>query len=212
VILFTTPLEIRTLEGKRPWHNYWEDSSFGIVLVDQVCRYLAGDATAYPLNYYCGQPVQVTLPLVAPQYLLQGPGLAAAETTLKPPAGQSTITVLQAVTPGNYTVLDSQNQVMTAFSLNVRAEESVLERVPVEELEAVLGPESVLQVGRNVNLREALQGLQAPPVELLPWLMMVVLLVLTLESLLANKFYRNPAIPAAEQAERVVSEPQRTTS
>jgi hypothetical protein len=210
VVLFTTPLDTRKLD-KRGWHNYWDESSFGIVLVDQVCRYLAGDAVKGELNYPCGPPVQVTLPAgAAPPYILQGPGLAAAETNVKASPEQTTVTVPQAVAPGNYTVLDGQGKVLAAFSLNVRAEESVLERVPVEDLEAVLGKDSVLQVGRTVNLRNALQGLEAPPVELLPWLMMVVLLVLMVESLLANKFYRNPAPFAPVQEEQAVPEPERT--
>ncbi len=64
----------------------------------------------------------------------------------------------------------------------------------------MLGPGSLLQVGRTASLKNALEGLQPPPVELLPWLMMVVLLVLTVESVLANKFYRRTP-PAAEGGE-----------
>jgi len=44
-----------------------------------------------------------------------------------------------------------------------------------------------------------------PPLELLPWLMMAVLLVLTIESVLANRFYRCAA-PAAETG-AITSEP-----
>jgi hypothetical protein len=192
VVLFTVPLGGLPVTGDDRWHNYWEDSSFGLVLVDRVCRYLAGDATPPEVNYTCGQPVQVVLASPPPPgpYTLQGPGLTAAETNLKPLSGEGRLSVPQALQPGNYIVLDARNRAAAAFSLNIRAEESQLDRVPAEEIESVLDRGAVLQVDRKVSLHEALQGLRAPPVELLPWLMMAVLLVLTVESFLANRFYR----------------------
>jgi hypothetical protein len=200
VLQFTTPLDKRRLDGVRYWHNYWEDSSFGLVLVDQAVRYLAGDSTLPGLSAYCGQAVQVPLPS-PPPLTLQGPGLTQAETNLKAPEAGGLLLVAQATAPGNYTVRDAKDRVVAGFSLNVRPEESLLERVPAEEIEAALGKDSVLQVGRSASLREAMAGLKAPPVELLPWLMMTVLLVLTVEGLLANKFYRKePASAAAERA------------
>jgi hypothetical protein len=204
VLQFTTPLDDRRLDGARRWHNYWEDSSFGLVLVDQVCRYLAGDSTLPPLSTFCSQAVQVPLPSPPPEppLTLQGPGLTQAETNLKAPDG-GLLAVPQATAAGNYTVRDAKDRVVAGFSLNVRPEESLLERVPAEEIEAALGKDSVLQPGRGVSLREAMQGLKAPPVELLPWLMMTVLLVLTVEGLLANKFYRKEAV--SPPAERVPS-------
>jgi hypothetical protein len=199
VVLFTVPLGGLPVTGDDRWHNYWEDSSFGLVLTDRVCRYLAGDATPPEVNYFCGQPVQVALasPPPPPPYTLQGPGLTAAETNLKALSGEGRLPVPQASQPGNYTVLDGKGRTAAGFSLNIRAEESQLDRVPAEEVEAVLGKGAVLQVDRKVSLHEALQGLRAPPVELLPWLMMAVLLVLTVESFLANRFYRKSSPPTS---------------
>jgi hypothetical protein len=192
VILFTHPLDLRTLAGHRYWHNYWGDSSFGIVLVDQVCRYLAGDATLPELNYFCGQVPQVVLPspLSAPPYTVDGPNLALAETNVKAVEGENRVSLSQAVSPGNYAIRDGNKRVVSGCSLNIRPQESELERVPVEELEAVLGKETVLQVGRTASVKEALSSQRPPPVELLPWLMMAVLVVLTVEGMLANRFYR----------------------
>jgi hypothetical protein len=141
--------------------------------------------------------VQLVVPPVAPPYTLQGPGLVLAEANLKAPEADGRLVVPQAVNPGNFVVLDGKSRVAAAFSLNVRAEESHLDRVPKEELEAVLGENALLQVGRAVSLKEALQGQRPPPVELLPYLMMAVLLFLTFEGLFANRFYRR-AEPAAE--------------
>src|SRR5579883_824480 len=92
VILFTTPMDAREVDRNRPWHNYWGlDSSFGLVLEDQVCRYLAGDSSRPEWNFFCGQTPRILLlqtgetaaPPLAPPYTLDGPGLAVAETNVK---------------------------------------------------------------------------------------------------------------------------------
>jgi hypothetical protein len=199
VLLFTTPLDARDLDRHRPWHNYWSDSSFGLVLEDQVLRYLTGDSTMPELNYFCGQVPRVPLPssLAAPPYTLDGPGLAVAETNVKAKEADTQLSLPQAVAPGNYAVRDANKRIVAGCSLNVRPQESELERVPAEEIESALGEDTLLQVGRTISLKDALTGMHPPPLELLPWLMMAVLIVLTVESLLANRFYRR-ATPTAE--------------
>jgi hypothetical protein len=197
VVLFTTALDDRLVDRNRPWHNYFT-SWFGPVLINEVCRYLAGDVAVPENNFFCGQPVAVLLPTPPPAspFILLGPGLTQAETNVSTEEGQTRLAVPQAVAPGNFTV-QSKGQTVAGFSLNVRPEESDLERVPVEDVEAALGKDSVLPVGRTASLRDALQGHWAPPLELLPTLMILVLLGLAVESLLANKFYRRTA-PAPE--------------
>jgi hypothetical protein len=207
VIQFTTPLDNRGTSSDRgspAWHNYWPPySSFGMVLIDQVCLYLAGEADAPELNFICGQDVRLGLPLGAELPVrLRRTGLPQAEANLKAPTEQDggRLRVPQAREPGNYAIVDSKDRIVAGFSLNVRPEENDLERVPVEEVEGVLGAGSVLQVGRSLSLREALQATRPPPVELLPLLMLVLLLVLTVEGLLANKFYKRSPTAAGEPA------------
>jgi hypothetical protein len=195
VLQLTTPLDFRWLDKVRHWDNF-NQSSFPLVLIDQLCRYLAGDSALPELNFLCGQPVQVATLPGSPPYTLQGPGLTVAEARLQPPDGEGRVSAPQAVVPGNFAVLDGKNRIAAAFSLNTRAEESQLDKVPVEEIEAVLGAGAVLQVGRSISLKEALQGLQPPPVELLPYVLMAVLLGLAIEAFLANRFYRQPASDA----------------
>src|SRR5207244_3523388 len=122
-----------------------------------------------------------------PVYSLQGPGLQGAETSVPRPDGQDKLQLTQAVTPGNFTLLDGEGRMAAGFSLNARPEESQLSRVPVEQIEALLGEGAVLPVGHSTNLSDALQSRWGQPVELYPWLMIVVLLVLVLESFLANR-------------------------
>jgi hypothetical protein len=209
VVLFTTPLSAlrdRAMDkaGLRPWHNYWfEDSNFfALELADLTCRYLGGDSTTLDLNYQCGHPVTVPMPPApfAPPFTLQGPDVTPAESNIPAPDNSPTLAITQALGPGNFTVVDAKGKPFAGFSLNVRAEESDLERVPVEDIEAALGEGVVLAPERKLNVGDVLQSRWAPPVELLPYFMMFLFLVLTVESLLANFFYRRqPPSPAEPQ-------------
>ena len=55
------------------------------------------------------------------------------------------------------------------------------------------GAESVVEAERNASIRELLAGHWNEPLELFPFLLVVLLFVLALENLLANKFYRREA-------------------
>lgn len=201
VVLFTTPLDFRFVDPARTlaWTNYWSDSSFGLILVDRTCRYLGGEVSVPEVNFACGSVPQVTMPYPPqPPLTVSGPGLSGAERNLKAPGADGTLSVAQAVAPGNYLVADAKNPALVGFSLNVATREGDLERVPVEELEEVLGKDSVVQVGRTLSVIESLRGARQPPIELLPYLMMLLLVVLTGESFLANRFYRR--VPASGEA------------
>ena len=96
-------------------------------------------------------------------------------------------------------VFDEEANRVAGFSLNVRPEECFLDRVPAEAIEGLLGPNAVLTVKPDTNLEVALEGHWSQPVELLPWLMILVLLLLAAECCLANRFYRrNPQEQEAE--------------
>lgn len=194
VLLFTTPLDRRHLDLARPWNDYLK-TSFYLVLVNKVMGYLAGDADEPVLNHVAGQPVSapVTTSPSVTTFTLQGPQLGAAEAVVTHPEGQPDVLLPQAVSPGNYNLLDSAGKRVAAFSINLPPEESLLTRLPEEPIEDLLGTGAVLSVGHGTRLKEALEGRWKQPVELLPWLMILVLLGLAVENLLANKFYRAEA-------------------
>ena len=199
VVLFTTRLDSRTekIFGKpRQWQNYWT-SSFGLVLVDKVCRYLAGDSVATDWNFVCGE--SVTLPLPArgdySGFKLYGPGLPVQGMSLNAPTGRS-LPISRAEQAGNYrvdAVRNNRTEVLGRFSVNVRAAENrLLPRVEVKEIEEVLGPDSVLTPKHGLSLSDALAG-KRQPTPLMPALMLGLLIFLAVENLLANKFYRRRA-------------------
>ena len=68
--------------------------------------------------------------------------------------------------------------------------------MPPEEIEEVLGKSSMVRPRAEVKLGETLQAFRPPPIELLPLLMILTLLVLTFEGVMANRFYRReqPAV------------------
>ena len=103
VLLFTTPLDARDLDRNRPWHNYWSDSSFGLVLEDQVLP-LPGrrfdDAGIELLSAVRCRSVPMPSSLAAPPYTLDGPGLAVAETNVKADEGDTRLSLPQAVDAG----------------------------------------------------------------------------------------------------------------
>lgn len=200
VLLFTTQLaNPRSADDQveRPWQNYWSDNrgAFGLPLVDLTCRYLAGESSAPELNYLCGQPVTVAIP-PAPYttpFTLQGPGLTPSENNVPVPDNSPALPITHTLGPGHYTVLDGNRVPFAGFSLNVRPEEYNLERVPVADIEAALGKDTVLTPGPSLDLRQLLKTRWAPPFDLLPYLMMFLLLALAVESLIANFFYRRQA-------------------
>src|SRR5262249_6277610 len=152
--------------------------------------YLSGGEDPVHLNYLSGQVVTITLPPSprSPTYTLQGPGISAAESVVPRGDGQSELSLTQPVMPGNYTLQGADANWSAQFSVNVSPEESQLTRIPPEQIEQLLGPKSVLAIGQGANFREVLQGHWSQPIELFPWLMILILLALAVENLLANKF------------------------
>jgi hypothetical protein len=193
VLLFTTPLDFRHLvKTPEQRSSDYLETSFRVALPKVTMSYLAGDAEKAGYNYAAGQPVTVVLPggSHSPTYTLQGPGLSAEEALIPHAENRSELLLPQAVRPGNYTLVDQNAKAVTSFSVNMPPEECQLARVPPEPIEDVLGAGAIVPVGHQTNLREALQGHWSQPVDLFPWLMIVVLLALAVENLLANKFYR----------------------
>jgi hypothetical protein len=99
--------------------------------------------------------------------------------------------------------MNQDNQRIAAFSVNVLPSESDLTRVPVDQITALFGADTVLPVGTDVKFLDALKHYGNQPVELLPFLLVLLLILLAVENLLSNKFYRRapeeqPSKPLAE--------------
>lgn len=191
VLLFTTTLSPRT----PPWNDYLDStSSFYVVIAGLATQYLVGDSNEASLNFLSGQGApSVALPLSPrfPGYTLHGPDVMEPIAVAD---GQNQVAFRQAAVPGNYALEgtdgDGRGKTVARFSVNIPGGESELEHVPPVEIDALLGGGSIIPVQRAVNIRAALEGHFSQPIELFPFLMVLLLLVLALENLLGNKFYR----------------------
>ena len=213
VLLFTSKLDGRRdrpdLKRKeRRWHNYWTNS-FGLVLADICFRSLAGDNMAVEWSFICGETITLGIPaeLAGATFTLSGPGLPPQGVILNVPPADDTgkagrsLPITRAVQPGNYAVTatrEGKTRPFERFSLNVRPEESQLTpQVPKEEIEQALGEGSLLPVEHNLSLREAINN-KPQPIELLPWLMLLLLVFLAIENLVANRRRDTPAPEGAQ--------------
>ena len=202
VVLFTTPMDTSHIDSAEAWNDYVK-TSFYLVLSSVTVGYLAGDAEERVLNFRSGQPVSVPLPANGrfSTYLLEGPGLAKDQALVRRPDNQNEVVLTQAVAPGNYVLRGGNNgDSVASFSVNLPAEESQWDKVPIDQIEPVLGAGSVLAADRDVSLRETLQKHWSQPLEMFPGLMILALFLLAIENLLSNRFYNRPSGTAATAA------------
>lgn len=198
VVLLTTRLDVPSPDDE--WNDYWEleGSSWYVVFPSLIVRYLAGDTADANFNFLSGQTVTVPLPKdgvpkgikvaidnTPPDITGSDPlvevGDKQTELRLGPPRTNQAGNFLLSVASGNW---------HEGFSLNIPAEESALDKVSVEAIEDLTGKNAVVPVDKNRSLREIMEIVIGSPVDLFPWLLIGVLMLLVLEGLVANRFYR----------------------
>jgi len=126
-------------------------------------------------------------------FVLEGPGISGSDALVKTNSdGRLTIDREKTVTPGNFLVMIENRKIIDGFGLNTDPDESILERLPTEVIEGLFGAASVIPVEKGFNLSERLSRRFTQPVDLFPWLMILILFLYAGEGLLANRFYRTP--------------------
>lgn len=197
VMLLTTRMD-DPWDRDREWHDYWDrtDNSWSFVFPLLVMKYLAGDSAEANFNYPTGQTVTVPLRKggmgKGTKIEFDGPGIVGRDAIVEPTEKQTELKVgpPKTNTPGNFKL--KAGDWAEGFSLNVPADESNLDKVPVAAVEDLTGPDTVLAVDRELNLRDAFDVKFNQPVDLFPWLLILVLVLLAAEGLVANRFYRRP--------------------
>jgi Aerotolerance regulator N-terminal len=202
VVVFTTAWDFDQRPGK-DWNNYLgSPRSFSVVVPILMTRYLTGDTEDVNFNFLNGQNVLVKWPPGDQKkaFYLEGPDVIGTDAILKREEGQAYLRLgpERMQTAGNFRVRSEDLKWAEGFSLNASPDESNLERIGIDQIEPLLGKDSVAPATKDLRIRDMLKGKFTQPVELFPFLMVLLLLVLALENLLANKFYRQPPKQAEE--------------
>ncbi len=188
VLTMTTP--ISDDPNRKPWNLLPVGEAWPfVILANQTVSYLVG-STDQQLNYVAGQPAVLQLDPQLPHEFYQV--RAPDESTFRRAADVDRHVLVVSATDqvGNYRVrAGGEKGVDRGFSVNLSPEQSNLERIDEEELTRVFGPfdyrlaRTKEEIEHNVN--RARVGL-----ELFPYLILVVAMVLALEHLIANRFYK----------------------
>jgi hypothetical protein len=202
VLLVTTPFDQRPdVTGRVTTNDYNADNSFFFTLANRIVAYLAGATEDANFNHTAGTSVLIPLPpsLRFGNYVLQGPGLTGSDAQVQRPPDGAELRLTQPQQPGHYALTGPNREPVAAFSLNMLPAESLLlPRLGVDVIEDLFGPKSVVPLGQNRKLKDALEGQLRQPIDLFPWLMLLLLFTLAIENLLANKFYRQSGESTAE--------------
>ena len=179
VLLFTTPMDGRhdPASGTRyaPWNDY-AATAFYLVLTNFVVQYMTGDIEDAVFNYFSGQSVLVKWPLDAAArsktYYLYGPDVPDSDVvqTWKDKESFLRLTPDKLRSAGNYEIVSDpsdkeHSKWRDGFSLNPTADESNLERVPIDQIELLLGDGSVTPADKERKIRDILSGKFSTPIE-----------------------------------------------
>jgi hypothetical protein len=193
VVTMTTSVSDRAYDD--PWNLLptGPDPWPFLALANGIVDYLVG-AGGTQLNYHAGQTAILYLSPQeqVPNYVLDIPGATAVRQTLTP--GQTDLAVTTTEALGNYRVRagGQGRRLDRGFSVNCSSAISDLAQVDTEVIRDALGKDRV-QFARSQQEIEVRVGQGRVGRELFPTLAILLAIVLGVEQLLANRFYRNTA-------------------
>jgi hypothetical protein len=198
VLLWTTPLARRpgTLNaGRRDsdiWNEFPVESWSFLVLTNLTVPYMAGTANE-KLDFEAGDDVLLTLEPNAhySNFTVTGPDEKTTERLIPSPSREFLeIDSPQAI--GQWTInakrVDNSMTTM-GFSLNTPRSESKFEPLEKSELDVIFGKDGYI-LAENAQSQNRQHELVTKGYEIFPWLMFLILMVVTLENFLANTFYK----------------------
>ncbi|MCO6457172.1 MAG: hypothetical protein J5I93_17895, partial [Pirellulaceae bacterium] len=189
VLTMTTPItEKARPAGRQPWNELTGPSDWPrLVLLNEMLLYLVRTETAR-LNYTTGATAQlVNLRERHPQrYQLFAPPDELREVR----ASDDLLQVRGTDVPGAYRLKgDLGGTVIRGFAVNLPGDVGNLERCGAEQLDRVLG-EGRYELARERDEVEVGVGVARQGYEFFPWLLILLAVLLGVEQLLANRFYR----------------------
>ncbi len=209
VLLWTTPLSQLPSAAPDPrrnpnlW-NLFPNPSSGwsfLVLMDQTVSYLAG-ATSDQLNFEAGETALIALDPQSrfSRFLLTSPdGKTTEELTPSPTNQFLEVVAPRALGPWKLSAIGPDNQATAmGFSVNVPRGESRLTPLEPSDLDVIFGKDGY-QLAQDVQTFKDQERTMRVGHEIFPWLMFLIMLVITVEGMVANTFYKEAktAEPAA---------------
>jgi len=207
VLLWSTPLSRRARRSDRgAWNEFSSPASDNwgfFVLMNETIPYLAGTANER-LNFEAGENVLLTLGPGArfQNFLLTGPDPKTPPQSLAPSAASDVLEILAPQMLGQWTVMakDPENkQTQLGFSLNPPLTESQFSPLQPQDLDAIFGKDGYALAEDASSLQTLAEKVHVGT-ELFPWLMLLIMIIVTLENLLANTFYKETARPSPATA------------
>ncbi len=193
VLLWTTPLS-RGVYGTEPtgWNEFPRPWSFLATTIESVA-YLSG-VSGDRLNYEAGEDAVLPIDPTrrSSNYNVVGPDPKYSQR-LGAPANSDKLVITTPQASGQWRVEGKTADgaaVIMGFSVNAPEAESTV--VPLEEkdLLSLFGTKENYHLAEGpADLKRVVEGVRVG-FEIFPWLMVLILVVVTLENLLANKFHR----------------------
>jgi hypothetical protein len=209
VLLWTTPLYRNPRGGADAWNEFPQTEelgwSFPVLIGYLTVPYMAGMANE-PLNFEAGgPPVTLTLePTIRyKSFSLTGPGPEGKTTDIPAPATRDTLEVaVPQQEPGQWTVkamAEGDRSTVLGFSLNPPHSESEFHLMKDPDLDAIFGKGGYHLAEDEQSLKKE-EAIAKTGHEVFPFLMFLILIVVTIESILANTFYKEAPRPGAAGA------------
>jgi hypothetical protein len=203
VLLWTTPLSRRE-DPRDPeaWNEFPNPSFWSFpVLMNLTIPYMAGTGTEQ-LNFEAGESVFLKLEpnLRIARFSVTSPDKKTSESLV--PSGHEYLEVPSAQLPGQWTVsgmTDDKRTIALGFSLNSPHEESQFSLLKKPDLDTVFGKDGYV-LAENAQAFKHQTEIVRRGYEAFPWLMLLILIVVTLENFLANNFYKEAPQPATSSA------------
>ena len=193
VVTLLTPITdpLNPDDGREPWNELFAQSWPAWLLVEQTASYLV-QANAETLNLEVGQiaslendkrrhPVQYRV--FTPREQQTPASLDVNENELK---------YRFTSTPGHYRFKGTFNDqpVTRGFSSNLAVEATNLDRMDVDQLDAILGA-GKYQLAREEKEIQRQQGTTRSGKEFYPLLILMMVIVLAVENMTSNRFYQS---------------------
>ena len=194
-LMFTSALD-NLRDGGSKWNNFVADNWSFLMLTDKILQYLTG-ASSTKRNYVAGE--SIVIPVSASQrfdqYLLRRPDLRNTRGSMSPEA--SSVLITDATDVGHYRLkpFEAPSPFEAAFAVNMRDDESNLEKIRDDQLNALLAGGHTAIVHEAQELQRAVR-MGRLGIEVFPVLMGLVILIFCAEHLMANFFYEEETAPA----------------